>query len=467
MGIRMRDKIITAGCLTRNGIEWTSLKIKQEETERVGHGFLPMEYPAEGNADETTVTAAQLPDDIAEQLTGDLTVSIRTSELLMRAMEFPTADPGEIASMTGFQIDKVSPFPLDQLAVSHEILKQTENGALVLMVAARRDCIDDIGDIFQQKGLHIHSMDARVLGWLHLLESEGHLDGTGCEILIIDDEVDFALLVLSDGLPISFRSLHAKISDDGIVDELAHELGYTLTTLDAEHDLPAPSAITIWSLHTVPPDVCDHLKEKSGLAIQCHDLAALPPLSSGIIARALRSDNRIELIPREWIEHEKNKRLQKKFTLISAAIVAVWLAFVLIFTVIYQTRSIKLNRIQKRADAIAPNAAKAFENREKLKALKIYTDRSSSALECLREVTSLLPPGDIEFASFNYNKGKGVTIRGSAEADDSVYDFYNSLTDSPLFVQLKDQSVNTRTAKGIQRSVFSATLILPSGEDDQ
>ena len=148
--------------------------------------------------------------------------------------------------MVGFQIDKVSPFPIDQLAVSHEILKPTENGALVLIVAAKRDQIDEIGDIFQQKNLYIHSMDARVLGWLHLLENEGHLDGTGCEILIIDDEIDFALVFLSNGLPVSIRSLHATLNGDGIVDELTHEIGYTLTTLDAEHNLPAPSAIAIW-----------------------------------------------------------------------------------------------------------------------------------------------------------------------------------------------------------------------------
>jgi hypothetical protein len=466
MGMRIRDKIITAACLTQDAMEWTSLNIKQEETELVGHGSLPLERP-EGERLEAAMVSAQLPDGMAEQLAGDLTVAIRTSELIMRTMEFPTADPEEIASMVGFQIDKVSPFPLDQLAVSHEILKQTENGALVLMVAARRDRIDNIGEIFEEKGIHIHSMDSRALGWLHLLKSDGHLDGTGCEILIIDDEVDFALMFLSDGLPVSFRSLHAKISDEGIVDELAHEIGYTLTTLDAEHDLPAPSAIAIWSLYELPSDVRDHLKEKSGLAIHCNDLATLPPLSSGIIARALHTENRIELIPREWVEHKKKKRLQKKFALISAAIVAVWLVFLLVFFSIYETRTIKLNRIQKRADAIVPAADKAFENREKLKALKIYTDRSNSALECLREVTHLLPPGDIEFASFNYNKGKGVTIRGSAEADDAVYDFFNSLTDSPLFVQLKDQSVNTRNTRGTQRSVFSATLMLPSVEEDQ
>lgn len=464
--MRMRDKIITAACLTQEGMEWTSLNIKQDETEEVGHGFLSFE-PPEGDAVEVAMAAVEIPAEIAEHLTGDLTASIRTSELLMRTMEFPTADPAEIASMAGFQIDKVSPFPLDQLAVSHEILKQRENGALVLMVAAKRECIDSIGEIFQQKGIHIHSMDSRVLGWLHLLESGNHLSGTGCEILIIDDGIDFALVILSDGLPLAFRSLHANISSDDMVDELAHEIGYTLTTLDAEHDLPTPTTIDLWTLSELPSAAIRKLKEKTGLGVRLNDLETLPPLSKGIIERALHTDNRIELIPNEWVEHEKNKRLIKKFTVISAAIAAVWLAFLLIFVGIYKTRAIQLNRTQKRADAIAPAAEKAFENRKKLKALKIYTDRSDSALECLREVTQLLPASDIEFASFNYNKGKGVTLRGSAEDDDAAYDFFASLTDSALFEQMKDQSVNTRVTRGVRRAVFSATLTLPAEEEDQ
>ena len=85
--MRIRDKIITAGCMTQDGIEWTSLNIKQEETEPAGHGSLPMEPDEGDNAVEMAEkTAARLPDDIAEQLRGDLTVPIRTSELLMRTM---------------------------------------------------------------------------------------------------------------------------------------------------------------------------------------------------------------------------------------------------------------------------------------------------------------------------------------------------------------------------------------------
>jgi len=77
----------------------------------------------------------------------------------------------------------------------------------------------------------------------------------------------------------------------------------------------------------------------------------------------------------------------------------------------------------------------------------------------------MLPAGNIEFVSYNYKKGKGVTLRGTAGSDDTVYDFFEALTASSLFEQLKDQSVNAKTIKGVRGAVFSVTLELRSEEE--
>ncbi|MEA2069044.1 MAG: PilN domain-containing protein [Verrucomicrobiota bacterium] len=460
--MRIRDKIITAACRTPDGIEWTTLKIKQDGNETVEQGAQPLVLPDE--ISEEALSAIQLPEGIAEHLAGDITVALRTSELLMHTMEFPTADPSEIADMVGFQIDKVSPFPLDQLAVAHEILRDNGESADVLMAAAKRECIDAIGDAFEKTGVHIHSMDARVLGWMQLLHDKEHLTSTGCEIFIIDDGIDFSLVILFNGMPIAFRSLHAQVDDMNVVDELTYEIGYTLTTLDAGHDLPTPSAIQFWIHGDVPSPLRAKLGDKTGIKVLHHDLGILPPLSEGIVQRALQAENRIELIPREWIEHEQRQMLRKKFTLISAAIAAVWLLVLLIFFSVYNVRNMKLAGIQADADAIKPAAEQALQNRKKLKALKAYTDRSDSSLECLREVTHLLPVGDIEFVSFNYTKGKAVSLRGTARSDDIVNDFFSTLTKSSLFDRIKDESVTTKTTKGVRRAVFSVTLVFPAEE---
>ncbi len=459
----MRDKTITAVCRTADGIEWTSLLVKQDSTEPAGQDA--MAIPISGESVEEQLASIELPEEISAHLKGDIAVALRTSELLMRIMEFPTLDAGEIADMVGFQIDKISPFPPEQLAVSHEVLRQTETASLVLMVAAKRECIDGIGEVFKKKGVRIHRIDARVLGWVKLLQDAGHIATAGCEITIIDDGIDFSLAVFSEGVPVAFRMLDAQTGSMELVEELAGEVGYTLTTLDTEHDLPSPSAIQFWSHDELPGGLRAKLTEKCGLPIHYHQLSILPPLSEGILRRTLGDGSHIELIPSEWVEHEKRKRLRRKFTLISSAIAAVWLVVLLAFYGIYKVRDMRLARLQDQLAAIEPAARQALQNRQKLKALKLYTDRSDSSLECLREVTRLLPDGNIEFVSYNYKKGKGVSLRGTASSDNTVYNFFDALAKSPLFEQLKDQSTNTKTTKGVRRSVFSVTLVLPAKED--
>jgi len=463
--MKMREKTITAVCRTVDGIEWTSWKIKPDGAELAQQDAAPVDFS--GDTTEELIASIELPENVTDHLEGDITVALRTSELLMRVMEFPTVEEGEIADMIGFQIDKISPFPTEQLAISHEVLQQAEESSLVLMTAAKRSCIDAIGDTFEAKGIRVHSIDARVFGWMGLLEDEGHVVGDDCEIFIVDDHIDFSLVVVASGIPVAFRMLDTKLVDMASVDELATEISYTLTTLDTERDLPAPSAIQFWSLGDLAADLRAKLSEKSGLPVHPHSLASLPPLSEGIVRRTLDDRSHIELVPREWIEYERRKQLRRRFTLISSSIVAVWIFILLLFYSIYKVRDVRLGRIQKHLAALEPDARQALENRQKLKVLKVYTDRSDSALECLRELTQLLPPGNIEFASYNYKKGKGVTLRGTASNDETIYDFFEALTESALFERLKDQSVNAKTIKGIRGAVFSATLELPVEEEGQ
>lgn len=462
--MRIRDKIITAACLTKDGIEWTSLKMKQGKPEPFVQNDLP--FPS-ANEEGTTLATVQLPDEVAGKLEGDITASIRTSELIMRTMEFPSADPTEIESMVGFQIDKISPFPLDQLAVTHEILQETPNGALVLMAAARRECIDAVGETFKQKAIHIHSIDARILGWIHLLNQEGHLEGEGCEVLVVDDDFDFSVVVMHEGVPLAFRSIDTSLKDASRMNELAEEIGYTLITLDTEHNLPDPKAINIWTLSGIPDENIATLAEKTTFEVRAHELSTLPPLSEGIVRRALNKKNHIELIPREWIDHEKNRRLQKRFAVSAAVIGSIWLCTLLALFGVYETRAIAFNKLNERKNALRAEAEVATENRRKLRALKVYTDRSNSSLECLLEATSRLPVGDIDFSSFRYEKSSGVTLRGTAENQDTVNEYFIALAQSDLYERLTDSRNNTRNNRGVTRAEYSVRLLLPDQEDSR
>ncbi|MBN2702743.1 MAG: hypothetical protein JXR23_00890 [Pontiellaceae bacterium] len=462
--MRIRDKIITAVCLFPEGIEWTSLKIRQGKTERKERQSLPFSEPQQEGATMATVV---LPENLAGNMEGDITVSIRTSELIMRTIEVPSSDRDEIASMVGFQIDKIAPYPMDQMAISHEILQETENGARILMAAAKRTCIDAIGETFKKRDIHIHSIDARVLGWLQLLKKGGHIVETGSQILVVRDGIDFALAVLLDGIPLSIHSLDNAVNNENLCEALAEEIKYTLVALDAEHDLPSPESIDFWSMDELPASTTACLKERVGLKPNVHSLTELPPLSEGIAERSRDKANRIELIPSEWIEHEKNKQLKKQIITASSVIVGVWLCALAILLTLFKIRDNEYSALKAKEQKYFKGASLARQDKLKLEKLKMKMDKKNSALEGLREIVMLWPgEGEIsDLTRFNYEKKKGeVQVRGSTNSG-SVDTFFNNLTRSELFVNIANQNSSTRNVRGRDGTTtvvteFSVTLLM-------
>lgn len=460
--MRIRDKIITAVCRTVEGLEWSTVKVVSDGIEPIRQESISVAI-----SEESSGLNIELPEEMIEQIKGDISVPLRTADLLMRVIELPAVQADELQNMAALQIDKISPFPADQIAFSHEVLQQSEDTSLVLLAIAKRSCIDHIGDAFKEKGIHIHSIDSRDLGWMRLLADAGHLAKDGCEIILINDGIEFSLIITRDGIPLAFRMLHVQVDAPQGVDKVVREMGYTLISLDAEYDLPSPSTIQYWSQESLSVALRTQLAEKSGLSVRPHSLDELPPLSEGIVRRALAGHSRIELIPQEWIEHETNQKLRKKTIIAGSAVVSIWLMILLAFFTIYKIRDRQLATVQERANDIAPKAKQALKNREKLKALKVYTNRSNSALECLREITLRLPIGDIEFLRYNYDKSKGVSLRGTSSSDSVVDDFFIALGKSPLFEEIKNQSSHPRTSKGVRRYEFSATLTLPLTKDQK
>ena len=80
----MQEKNITSVCRTPDGIEWTTWKVKSDGAERVQQDSA--EIVLSGETTEEILASIELPEHVIEHLTGDITVPLRTSELLMRVM---------------------------------------------------------------------------------------------------------------------------------------------------------------------------------------------------------------------------------------------------------------------------------------------------------------------------------------------------------------------------------------------
>ena len=168
----------------------------------------------------------------------------------------------------------------------------------------------------------------------------------------------------------------------------------------------------------------------------------------------------VELVPREWIELQRRKRLTKVATVTSIAVLSVWLAVIAITGTVFTIQQAAYNRVSKEAEKYAGPARAAQAAHEEMLSLEKYADRSHSALECLREVTIALPDG-VEINSFTYKKGEAVSLRGSSSRAEPIYDFFQKLGAAGIFEGVKDQPVSTQTVKDRRVSTFSITAELP------
>jgi hypothetical protein len=448
-------------------VEWAVLRKNRKGTEKIRDGTLPV---PEGfyQQENAPLFPAEVLAGIRGSFRGIVTVSLPSSQLLMRILELPSTSPQELKSMVELQMDQISPFPVDQLTVSYEVLKQTENHSRVLAVAAQRKIVDTLGDLFKAQHVYIRSLDAEILAWWSLLIAHGQVPCQGRVVLILEEHTEFSMIVVDDGVPVCFRSLELfhNFTDEAVMREIVEEMRYTLLSLEAEYGHRDGCILEVWNESEFPEQLISLLKGHCGGTINLHALDSIPPVSEGLALRtAERRLHHAELVPREWIDLQRRKRLMKIGTVTAIALLSVWLAVITVTGAVFSFKQAAYNRVRREAAKYEGPARAAQAARDEMLSLEKYADRSHSALECLREVTVALPDG-VEIASFTYKKGEAVSMRGSSERAEAVYDFFQKLGAAGIFEGVKDQPVSTRTVKDRRVSTFSITAELPKDKTE-
>jgi hypothetical protein len=448
-------------------VEWAVLRKSRKGTEKIREGSLPV---PEGffQQKDAPLFPSEVLSEIRRNFRGVVTVSLPSSQLLMRILELPSTNAQELRSMVELQMDQISPFPVDQLTFSYEVLKRTENHSRVLAVAAQRKTVDTLGDLFKAQNVYIRSLDAEVLAWWSLLLAHGQVPCEGRVVLILEEHTEFSMIVVDDGVPVCFRSLELfhDFTDETVMHEIVEEMHYTLLSLEAEYGHRENCALEVWSEAEFPEQLVSLLKEQCGGPVNLHELNSIPPVSEGLALRtAERRLHHAELVPREWIELQRRKRLIKVGTVAAITVLSVWLAVITITGAVFSIQQAAYNRVKREAAKYEGPARAAQAAREEMLSLEKYADRSHSALECLHEITTSLPDG-VEIASFTYKKGEAVSLRGSSDRAESVYDFFQKLGASGIFSGIKDQPVSTRMVKDKRVSTFSITAELPKDKKE-
>lgn len=461
----MAEKLITALTLRRTGVAWTTLHEKKGRPEIANQCAAALDIPP---------TATSLADPEATALIkarcggvkGRLTLGLPTELALLRVLQLPTTDPAELRSMVDLQVDKFAPFPLEHMVVGLEILEQKEGSTRVLVAAAALEQVEKLGLACTNAGLNPTEVDVEVLGWWRLLQDSDALYKSGREMLLILDEAASEMLLIQDGVPLVVRAMgtHRTADPATAAADIAEELRFTLTTLEAEWGAREAGPLHVWHA----PGFDDAFLATLGVAVERpvlpHALDQLPALSEGLARRAMdRTENALDLAPPGWKTASIARRTRKTLLVGMAGALGLWLLLAAVFLILLQVRLAGLNKVKAESRRLSGPSGEVKQLQAQLKALERYSDRTYSGLKCLREVSALLP-ADVELTSLNYKKYTSVTLRGEAATSDPIYDFFQKLEASQLFKEVKPEGVTDELRGGKQRSQFRVTLVLREEE---
>lgn len=464
----MAAKVLTSLAVRSHSLEWAVLHKVGEKNSSSPSRSVELDL---GEKQKDLITALQtdrdrLIDEIRTKcgrVPAPVSIGIPASWVLLRIAELPSGSPEEIKSMAELQIDKFSPFPIEESAISHEILSEQDGRCRLLLSAIRTDTINLLAGALRAAGIEPKWVDINLLGWWKLIQDAGKVQQTGLQVSIILEDSSCDIIIASAGIPIAMRSLSGmdEIPAAEADEEIARETALTLSSLDLNHDGVHPVSFSVWHRGESPTGLIKVFADQFQITAHPEALDALPSLAEGLLRRTeTRTSGRMDLAPIAWLQTETALRTKRRVIIISIVAASLWLTGMLALFGSIQFQKSSIDSLTRELTELKGPAEKVKAVRERTQGLTKYMDRSFSGLECLREISDRLPQG-ITLKSFNYHKNKNLEMSGEAEEYAQIADFKKDLERSKLFIA-SELSRTRRTKDG--KEEFKIVCTLPGGE---
>lgn len=404
---------------------------------RTGGGVWPIEAPSEEavaeGSEKGTVVESDLPLARAARAARNalgarqVVIALPLSRLLVRIMKMPMEVREDLSDAVALQMDKLSPFPGEELSVGYEILSEGENALWVFAAALPAQVFEELGSALHEAKLQVIRTDASALGWFRSLCGPCQLTRPGRRVLLMDPDEGWDLLVLDHGVPVLARGLGLQADVNALIREM------TLSLLNVELDAgESPVADVLVVSKNVPsPELVKKLEALTGVAVR----HVVPPTEDGgAEGVAIRTGEgaTLDLTPQTWRDEIKESSIRKRVLTGVSIAAAVWA----IFMGVLFSGPLVYNQMTKHVRGESRAHAKSFkrvsDTRDRVNLILAYTDRTYSPLEMLRMASARLPQG-ITLLGFNYRRDDGVRISGEADQPTLVYDFKDAVTADPLF----------------------------------
>lgn len=389
-------------------------------------GSAPAEYPAMASLTEAFATAR------AASRTDAVVLGLPTSMLLLRILQLPVLAREEMDGAVALQMDKLSPFPGDELTIGWEVLAEEGDNATVFAAAAPERLMETLGTALQRAGVRLMRADVALLdAWRGLREQGVLADEAGRRVVLIACGDEWDLLVLDKGLPILARGLGRPVEDG----DLARELTFSLFQVEMDAGTQPLREVLVVSPEAPSASVLDPIRAACSQPVRCVAPAASASVADGLGLRQVEGAA-LDLTPVAWRERERGTVIRHRLMLGLGAAAGLWVALAGTLLLGAFVTS-QLTKWQRRREAqITADYRHVYDVRERIYLIRRYMDRGRSVLETLRTITSQQPDG-LELNSLTYRREEGCKLAGEAPDPALIYTFKERLQTTAPFTSCK------------------------------
>ena len=358
----------------------------------------------------------------------EVVLALPLNRLLVKMIRVPAEDdPIEFATPV---FKTLTPFPDDELTVSCEMVREDEQGKVMIAAALPESAADDIGEALDAEKLSVVRIDSLALGQLRgVWNSLGETAGRRLVLMRSPDCI--SLIVLDGDQPSVIRA----ITDVG---ELRREV--MLSLLEAEdfggsRKLDEIVVVDVQADEPVQPTPEGELEPAPVPKPDFDGLSVFAPVRKievgadaalvGVAERTAEPDA-LNALPQGWRDLLDETRFKHKLVKYLSVAGGIWLLAIAVMFGVPIVYGYMTDHQQTLINRHREQYAAVSAMQKKVEIVSKYSDHQRGALEIMRHVAENLPQG-ITLGSWNYRQEDGLSVTGESDNMESVYTFKESL----------------------------------------
>jgi hypothetical protein len=368
--------------------------------------------------------------------------------VFMRVTHLPASSYEEAVSMTEFQLEKLSPLPVNQIIWSVQILPHVEERMQTAVVfIAARSVVEDFLTKIEAQGFVPDRLEIQLLD--ELQATPRHRDGAW---IYADGGNPAVVAWWYGGLLCNLGLLWLPEANPAA--SLRDQLLQMAWAGELEGWLAAPPEWHLVADEAVAAQWGTALREAVEKDVEIVPRKPVAELAALTATRAARTDSLASLLPSEHLIRYRQQFVDRLWMRGLAALVMLYLVGVGIYFVALQYALFRTRAVETQVAAMGPTYTNAVQLKARYEVLKDRQELKYAALDCWKLIAEFLP-AEVTLDQLNFGDGKRLNLAGTSPADQvkDLYEFEAAIRKAevngqPMFDALRGDNLNYNTTGG-------------------